>query len=342
VSGAARDMVHRVLPPEPEAGALSALASGVMWTRMPMPGPLGHVNVFILDDGPSWTVVDCGPGLPSTAEAWDRLIAGPLAGRPIGRIIVTHGHGDHIGFAAPLARRFNLTVEMSRGEWQAAVVRFGSAALFEADHAAAYYAALGCDPEMVRSLLDSRRSASRHVVGLPPSFRRLAAGDRIEAGGECWRVSTGGGHSPEHVVLHAAEAGLLIAGDHLLGRITPFVGTDPYEPLGNPLADYFATLESFATLPETTLVLPGHGLPFVDAAARARDIRRHHDARLSDLLASPAEGTVLDFARRLFPRAAAGSHARFALSETAAHLNLLVATGAMRRHEGTPLRYGPA
>ena len=83
----------------PSVGAVVEVASGVFWARMPMPRPLNHVNVFVLDDGDGWTVVDTGLGVEKVRAAWDALLAGPLAGKPVRRVIVTHYHPDHLGLA---------------------------------------------------------------------------------------------------------------------------------------------------------------------------------------------------------------------------------------------------
>ena len=73
---------------------------------------------------------------------------------------------------------------------------------------------------------------------------------------------------------------MLIAGDHLLPRITPAVGLYP-ESRPDPLGDYIASLERVAEL-APRLALPGHGDPIDDPAGRAREIVEHHRARLEE------------------------------------------------------------
>jgi len=85
---------------EPPAPATTTeLAPGVHWLRMPLPFALDHINLWLLDDGPSWTAVDTGFALPETKAAWQQIFAAELGGRRIGRVIVTHFHPDHIGLA---------------------------------------------------------------------------------------------------------------------------------------------------------------------------------------------------------------------------------------------------
>ena len=47
----------------------------------------------------AWTLVDTGMSSRKTKAIWAALIAGPLAGKPVRRLIVTHHHPDHIGLA---------------------------------------------------------------------------------------------------------------------------------------------------------------------------------------------------------------------------------------------------
>ncbi|HEY4998951.1 MAG TPA: MBL fold metallo-hydrolase, partial [Usitatibacter sp.] len=76
-----------------------SVADGVWWIRMPLPFALDHVNLWILEDGDGFTLVDTGFGAAATWELWERHFAGVLADRPVKNVIVTHYHPDHIGSA---------------------------------------------------------------------------------------------------------------------------------------------------------------------------------------------------------------------------------------------------
>ncbi len=60
----------------PEIGEAIKLADGVLWMRLPLPMALDHVNVYALDDGDSWTLVDTGIDTKKTREIWQRLLRG--------------------------------------------------------------------------------------------------------------------------------------------------------------------------------------------------------------------------------------------------------------------------
>ncbi len=98
----------------PDYGAMVQLADGVGWTRSPVPGSLNHINLWLLTARAS-AIVDTG--IQPARDAWETLLAGPLAGRPASRVICTHFHPDHLGMAGWLAERFGVRLWMTRGEW---------------------------------------------------------------------------------------------------------------------------------------------------------------------------------------------------------------------------------
>ena len=99
-------------PPAP--GQVIEVAPGILWARIPLPFRLNHINVYLIDDGDGWAVLDTGIGNDATREVWNALVNGPLAGRPLTRLIVTHFHPDHIGLAGWLCERFSLPLLTSQ------------------------------------------------------------------------------------------------------------------------------------------------------------------------------------------------------------------------------------
>lgn len=66
-------------PPAP--GEVIEVAEGVLWTRLPLPMALDHVNIYALDDGEGWTVIDTGISSNKTRRVWETLMSGPLGGQ---------------------------------------------------------------------------------------------------------------------------------------------------------------------------------------------------------------------------------------------------------------------
>ena len=114
----------------PELGQALEVAPGIWWIRMALPFALDHINLWLLADQEEtptgvrhgWTVVDCGVTNPGTQEAWRQVMAGPMKGLPILRVVVTHMHPDHMGLAHWLCEQFNAPLWMSAAEYQAALL----------------------------------------------------------------------------------------------------------------------------------------------------------------------------------------------------------------------------
>jgi hypothetical protein len=68
-------------PTAPGLGKIIEIAPGILWARIPLPFRLDHVNVYIIDDGNGWTVLDTGIGNDATRAVWNSLLSGPLRGR---------------------------------------------------------------------------------------------------------------------------------------------------------------------------------------------------------------------------------------------------------------------
>ena len=86
-------------PEPPQPGGTIEVAPGILWARLPLPFSLDHVNVYLIEDGGGFAVLDTGIGTTRTKEVWEKIFSGPLAGQSLTRVIVTHFHPDHVGLA---------------------------------------------------------------------------------------------------------------------------------------------------------------------------------------------------------------------------------------------------
>jgi glyoxylase-like metal-dependent hydrolase (beta-lactamase superfamily II) len=277
-------------------------------------GP-GHVHCYLLPGDDGWTLVDTGLGLPDPQERWRDVEAA--------RIVITHFHPDHAGGGADAQALTGAEVLQgaadaeqsdrvwSRSDWS--------------ERLADYLVEHGL-PEAVAGEL--RREATVFAAFIRPARdpTLLTEGDEVDG----WQVLELPGHSDGHVCL--LRDGVLIAGDHLLGEITPTVGLYP-DSRPDPLGDYLASLQRTIELsPE--LALPGHGEPIVDPTARAREIVEHHRNRLNETAAALGREprNAYDVSLALFGDSLDASGRRFALAETLAHLERLVREGRAVRH----------
>jgi glyoxylase-like metal-dependent hydrolase (beta-lactamase superfamily II) len=328
-TAAALDHPHPV-PPGP--GETIEVAPGVLWARLPLPFRLNHVNIYLIEDGPGWAVIDTGIGNHETKENWEALLSGPLAGRPLTRLIVTHMHPDHVGAAGWLASRLDLPLDMTETEYLQALVLTTDPGSLEKDPYRGFYVANGLDKTVTEAVMTRGHDYLRMLTGLPHTFRRVIAGDRIIIGGRRFDVITGGGHSSEQMMLHLAEEDLLLSADQVLPRISPNVSVQPRDPQGDPLGIFLRSLRGLrGTLPAETFVLPGHDLPFTGLHARLDAMAEHHEARCQEIVdacrTTPRSGAEL--VPVIFHRELDAHQTGFAFSEVLAHVNYLIRRGRL-------------
>lgn len=317
-------------PPPPNS--VQAVEDGLLWIRLSLPFRLNHVNVWAIDDGDGWTVVDTGVSDPRTRAAWEALLAGPLSGKPLHRVIATHFHPDHIGLADWLVEKTGAVFASSLTEWLFARALSADGGAWQADACERFYRRAGLTGDRLQAVLAHGGSYARAVPSVPATLVRLRCGDGIRMGGAHWRVLGGGGHTPEPVALFREEPPVLIAGDQVLERISPNLSVWPAEPDADPLADFLDGFAAYETLPADTLVLSSHGRPFTGLHERLADLRAHHEERLEETLAICADpSTAADVADAMFPGPLDTHQTVFALGEAIAHLNHLWRRGEIER-----------
>jgi glyoxylase-like metal-dependent hydrolase (beta-lactamase superfamily II) len=318
---------------DPAPGALRDIAPGVRWLRMPLPFRLDHINLWLLEDGDGWTVIDTGLATDENRAIWQRVFAEALDGKPIHRIILTHFHSDHSGLAGWIAERFGADLWMTEGEWQRAQIFHHARSPAWMDTVAGFFTLAGCDADVVAATRQRWSSIGDRVTPLPARTHRIAGGDIIRIGAFDWRVLIGRGHAPEHASLYCAETDTLIAGDQVLPKISPNISVSPEQPEEDPLAGFLDSIAEFrAALPDSATVLPSHKLPFTGLHRRLDELAHHHDERLGvawELCATPR--TAMEVTGKLFRPGLDSLQTSLAVSEAFAHLNLLVSRGDLER-----------
>ena len=64
----------------PEPGELIEVAPAVYWLRMPLPMSLNHINLYLLESGTGWTIIDTGIRGPETRSLWQQIADTHLKG----------------------------------------------------------------------------------------------------------------------------------------------------------------------------------------------------------------------------------------------------------------------
>jgi glyoxylase-like metal-dependent hydrolase (beta-lactamase superfamily II) len=294
---------------------------GIRRVTFALPLGIDHVHCYLLPgSGGGWTVVDTGLGLPDAGERWARTL--DELGAPVERIVITHFHPDHVGAAADVAALTGAPVLQGADDYDQCLRTWGE--LRDEERMPAYLHEHGVPAREVESFREEAAAFVR-LVRFARGPELLTAGDRVDG----WEVLHLPGHADGHLAF--LRDGILVAGDTLLGSITPNVGLYP-DSRPDPLSDYLSSLERIAEL-APRVALPGHGELIDDPAGRARELISHHEERL-DQTDAALEGrprSAYEVSLLLFPEPLSATLRRFALAETRAHLEYLVRRDSAER-----------
>jgi glyoxylase-like metal-dependent hydrolase (beta-lactamase superfamily II) len=317
----------------PEPGEPVEVAEGVYWVRFAMPIALDHINIWLLEDGEGWTIVDTCLNLPDAKKQWEHLFSDFMQGKPVTRVICTHLHPDHVGLAGWITQRFDCELWMAREEFLMCRSLVSDTGRPAPEVALRFYRAAGYTEEQLEAYKQRFGGFGRAVYELPDSYRRLQAEENIRINNRYWQMVVGSGHSPEHMALYCPALKLLISGDQVLPRITPNVSVFPTEPKGDTLKDWLRSNSRIRDrLPDDVLVLPAHESPFYGLHVRLTQVIESHERgldRLFEHLSEPRR--AVDCFPPLFRRELSGDNVQMATGETLAHLNCLVGRRLVQR-----------
>ena len=315
----------------PEPGNAIEIAAGIFWLRLPMPYALNHVNLWLLSNGDSWNVADCGLANKTSRRHWQTIIDRHLDGRPVTRVICTHNHPDHIGLAGWLVRRFGGGIYLTPGEYENLQTLLQNVKNDSFAAAIDFYRAAGLAPDLLDHYGNELKGYLSLIDPLPAEYQLLHDGDRLAIGDCCWQVITGGGHSSEHLCLHCPDRKIFISGDQLLPEISSNVSVWPRQPEADPLREWIATCRRlYQTLDDRTLVLPAHGQPFTGAPKRLATLLDETRKRLEKLLVCCQQPRrLIDMFPDLFSRRITKETLLMACGEARAGCNYLLAAGLL-------------
>lgn len=237
------------------------------------PFGMREVNSYLLKGEKGWTIIDTGSYAKESIQIWERTLA---SGIRIEKLVLTHAHPDHIGLAGWFQERHHIPVFIS---------------------------ALGYkEMQKMREILKEKNPFTGFLKmhdgwEIPSGMLKMEAmayhfepeglfgpGQTIQLGSSCFETIWTPGHSPDHFCFYNPEQQLMIIGDHVLKNISPVIGFAS-DIDGNPLKDYFSSLEMIKQYP-VSLALPGHGDHINDLKSRIEDIISRHHHRLEQVLDS--------------------------------------------------------
>ncbi len=229
-------VIHHPFDTPPPQGEATEVAEGILWFRMPLPMALDHVNIYALADDDGWTLVDTGMDSKKSRAIWQTLLDGPLAGRPVARVILTHHHPDHVGLVGWFQNR-GAELLTTRTAWLYARMLTLDEQPYPSAEALQFYTRAGAPAAMVAQKAKERPfNFADMVAPMPQGFTRLQEGDLLTLAGRSWRVRLGQGHAPDHATLWSETDAIVLGGDPLLPGISANIGVYPTEPEADPVS----------------------------------------------------------------------------------------------------------
>jgi glyoxylase-like metal-dependent hydrolase (beta-lactamase superfamily II) len=308
------------------------VAAGIFMVHLPLPMRPTIVNVYLIDGGDEWALVDTGMNSADSIAAFrDALAHVGCPPERVRKIICTHHHPDHFGTSKAFKELTGAAVYLHAEEYER------SRTFLPTERSAdvvQFFRSHGIPLHRFAHVPRPAEIWGGLYVTTPPD-RHLGDDDRIQVGDKTIHVVWTPGHAPGHCVLYLAAQRVLIVGDHLLPKITPHVGFGPGST-GNPLRDFLDSQRKIQPF-DVELVLPAHGGVFADHRHRANQIIQHHRARLQDILDVTRHHaqSAYDVARRAFAFDSDSplTYQFPATFETLAHLEYLRQAGDVVRDE---------
>jgi glyoxylase-like metal-dependent hydrolase (beta-lactamase superfamily II) len=278
-------------PRRREVSRADRILPGLWRLRLPLPWPaVPHVNAFAIAAGDGVVLVDTGMHEPGALRQLERALdqAG-LSLEHVRLVVCTHAHSDHYGLAGPILERAGCELWMHPGHAHMTKAARDPDRAFERRLEVARQS--GVPPAALAEYRKARRGWGSGIAEIVLPDRDLVAGVEVDTDLGTWRVHETPGHAPSHIVLHQAEQGLLLSGDHLIGRVSLYYDYG-YTP--DPAGEFLTSLDVVDGL-DVRLVLAGHGRPVRDARALTEANRRAVHERVERVRRAISDGPRTPF-----------------------------------------------
>jgi glyoxylase-like metal-dependent hydrolase (beta-lactamase superfamily II) len=301
--------------------------------EIPLPrSPLKALNSYMVKGNGRFLIIDTGMNREECLLPMQAALKKLNIDLDKTDFFITHLHADHSGLVGVLATD---TSKVYFNKTEASFVNFQPSEDYWKNQFI-FYASQGFPEDEMKRVWEGHpgyRYSSRRKI----SFTVTEEGDEIEVGNYLFRCIETPGHSPGHTCLYEADKKVLICGDHILFDITPNI--THWEQLENSLKHYLTNLEKVYTL-DVNLILPGHRNVWNDHRKRIKELQEHHRNRLAEAVNAVNDGgkTAWEVAPYITWDIDCNSWAEFpsvqkffAVGETIAHLDYLVADGKLRK-----------
>lgn len=315
-----------------ELGRGERVVPGIWRLRLPLPWPgVPHCNAYAVAAGDGVVLFDCGLHEPGSLAQLERAMAQVgLALGDVRLLVCTHAHSDHYGQAASVIDASGCELWMHPAHEHMRAGIDNPAELLARRLEVARQSGVPLPP--LREWSQSARDRGSGIARLVEPDRELLAGGVVPTDLGPWTVVETPGHAPSHVCLHQPEHRLLVAGDHLLGRVSLYFD---YGWTPDPVGEFLSSLDAIDAL-DARLCLSGHGRTFADVRAHIEANRALVAERLGRVRAAVADHapiTAYEIVPLLHGEALTLLTAGWWLPETLSYLRHLAVMGVVTASE---------
>ncbi len=300
--------------------------------EIPIPFPIKSVNVYLIE-GSAPTLIDAGfhseEGLEVLRHA---LRKKGLRISDISRVLLTHGHIDHVGLAGRVQKASGAEIFIHPSDREKCIWDIETYAEKKKAPFLRFFEEGGLPEAVVETIAEEMDDRFKSYFPGDFEVKELREETPFVFDDFMLEVIPSPGHTRGSVCFLDRENGRIFSGDHLLEKITsnPVVELEGRENgTGyNSLSRYLESLTRMERL-EIETVLPGHGKPFQEHQRRITEIKRHHEIRRNEIFKvlqshsnAPDGMSLFAITMSVFPELKAWD-IFLGMSETVGHLEIL-------------------
>jgi glyoxylase-like metal-dependent hydrolase (beta-lactamase superfamily II) len=309
--------------------AIEEISANLYKIEIPLPkSPLKALNSYVIKNTERNLIVDTGWNQEECLQATQAGLKKLGVDTEKTDFFITHLHADHFGLVS------NLVTDTSKIYFNRPDAdRFKSG--FRLQEFLNFARLNGYPENELQKALQSHPGL-KFRASADLNFHILKEGDTISVGDYSFKCIETPGHTWGHMCLYEPTKRIFVSGDHILNDITPNIQL--WSDQWNPLKEYLASLDKVYKL-DIELVLPGHRGIFKNCKERIRELKRHHQDRLEEIVSILGKGKMNAFrvaskmswdivsdSWDVFPV----SQKWFATGEAIAHLKYLKEKGIIR------------
>jgi len=322
--------------------------NGVYRIQIDFPSPIGlkFVCMYLFNIENTHILIDAGMNLPN----WKKILFSELQKlnlsiKDIDYLIITHLHPDHCGLVEEIKLE-NPNIQLLMHEITHDVIKWMTDPRNDDEikksnkELTSRMIQYGISEERSKDMFGFSANMHKMIPYIKPD-RILNDNDEITFDSTNLKIVWTPGHSLGHICVFNESNHHLFAGDHILSRITPNIGTsmmgssmEKKYDFTNILDYYLKSLDKIDKL-NPKIIFPAHQEVIYDPHKRILEMKKHHEIRLSEVSKmiehkplTPYEISLLHFGDDLD-----GLNSLLALSEILSHLIYLENQGKIKRIE---------